>query len=331
MPYVNETYEPREGEARGEAAQRAAGHLQSRTRQLTSQAPERNRTMPARGKHRRPATRSRSLTRGLTAVGTGGAAIALPLLGATGAHAAGKAAPETAVSHPAATSAGARGATTYTVTAGDSLSKIAADQHVSGGWKKLYQDNRAVIGADPSLIRPGEELTLDAQGHAPGTTAAKPSAAQSPATGATQVSLKTAPGTGSGWMLPAGKAPIGTPYHAEGAMWSSGYHTGTDFLVNSGTPVHAVAAGTVVTAGWGGSYGNQVVIKHADGHYSQYGHMSSLSVSAGQTVTEGRQIGLSGATGNVTGPHLHFEIRTGPDYGSDIDPMAFLMAHGVAV
>jgi murein DD-endopeptidase MepM/ murein hydrolase activator NlpD len=114
-------------------------------------------------------------------------------------------------------------------------------------------------------------------------------------------------------------------------MWSSGYHTGVDFVVPTGTTIKAIAAGTVVSAGWGGAYGNQVVIQHADGQYSQYAHMSALSVSAGQTVTEGQQIGLSGATGNVTGPHLHFEIRTTPNYGSDVDPVAYLRSHGVAV
>ncbi len=114
-------------------------------------------------------------------------------------------------------------------------------------------------------------------------------------------------------------------------MWSSGYHTGVDFVVPTGTPVKAVAAGTVVSAGWGGAYGNQVVIRLNDGYYAQYGHLSQLSVSAGQTVTEGQQVGLSGATGNVTGPHLHFEIRTTPDYGSDVDPVGYLRSHGLAV
>ncbi|MFI7498683.1 M23 family metallopeptidase [Streptomyces sp. NPDC049687] len=114
-------------------------------------------------------------------------------------------------------------------------------------------------------------------------------------------------------------------------MWSSGYHTGVDFVVPTGTSLKAVAAGTVVSAGWGGAYGNQVVIKLNDGYYAQYAHLSQLSVSAGQTVTAGQQVGLSGATGNVTGPHLHFEIRTTPNYGSDVDPVAYLRSHGVAV
>lgn len=126
-------------------------------------------------------------------------------------------------------------------------------------------------------------------------------------------------------------AAIGTPYRASGSSWSSGYHTGVDFLVPTGTSVKAVEAGTVVTAGWGGSYGYQVVIRHPDGKYSQYGHLSAISVKVGQKVGEGQRIARSGATGNVTGPHLHFEMRTGPAYGSDIDPLAYLRSHGVHI
>ncbi|MCW7990924.1 peptidase, partial [Streptomyces platensis subsp. clarensis] len=120
-------------------------------------------------------------------------------------------------------------------------------------------------------------------------------------------------------------------YKASSGLWSSGSHTGIDFHAASGTSVHAVGSGTVVEAGWGGSYGNNIVIKMNDGTYTQYGHLSSLGVSVGQQVTPGQQIGLSGATGNVTGPHLHFEARTGADYGSDIDPVAYLRGHGVNV
>ncbi|MEU6800966.1 M23 family metallopeptidase [Streptomyces neyagawaensis] len=124
---------------------------------------------------------------------------------------------------------------------------------------------------------------------------------------------------------------ISTGYKSGGAVWSSGSHTGVDFHAASGTPVHAVGAGTVVEAGWGGAYGNNVVIKMNDGTFTQYGHLSSIAVSVGQTVTPGQQIGLSGATGNVTGPHLHFEARTTAEYGSDIDPVAYLRSHGVNV
>ncbi|MFG3167440.1 peptidoglycan DD-metalloendopeptidase family protein [Streptomyces sp. NPDC048200] len=292
--------------------------------------------MPAKGKHRRP--KSLRFTRTIAVAGTGGAALALPLLGATGAHAATPAAAaqhtqKTATVAPAAAKAAT--STTYAVKAGDYLAKIADDQHVSGGWKKIYSDNRSAIGSDPSLIHPGLRLSLGAKAAAPQASApAKPSAAKPAAAKADTPSTATktaAVGTSSGYTLPVDGATIGTNYKVAGSMWSSGYHTGTDFVVPTGTTIKSIAAGTVVSAGWGGAYGNQVVIQHADGRYSQYAHMSSLSVSAGQTVTEGQQIGLSGATGNVTGPHLHFEIRTTPDYGSDIDPVAYLRSHGVAV
>ncbi|MFE9771624.1 M23 family metallopeptidase [Streptomyces sp. NPDC005931] len=122
---------------------------------------------------------------------------------------------------------------------------------------------------------------------------------------------------------------VSTGYKSGGAVWSSGSHTGVDFHAAGGTPVQSVGMGTVVEAGWGGAYGNQVVIRMHDGTYTQYGHLSSISVSVGQQVTPGQRIGLSGATGNVTGAHLHFEARTTAEYGSDIDPVAYLRTHGV--
>ncbi|MEH0417992.1 M23 family metallopeptidase [Streptomyces sp. B21-083] len=133
------------------------------------------------------------------------------------------------------------------------------------------------------------------------------------------------------YVAPISGSYISTGYKAGGGIWSSGSHTGVDFHAASGTTVHAVGSGTVVEAGWGGSYGNNIVIKMIDGTYTQYGHLSSINVSVGQTVTPGQQIGLSGATGNVTGPHLHFEARTTPEYGSDINPVAYLRSHGVNV
>ncbi|MFK4227131.1 M23 family metallopeptidase [Streptomyces sp. NPDC019890] len=133
------------------------------------------------------------------------------------------------------------------------------------------------------------------------------------------------------FVAPISGSYISTGYKAGGAIWSSGSHTGIDFHAASGTTVHAVGSGTVVEAGWGGAYGNNVVIKMKDGSYTQYGHLSSISVSVGQSVTPGERIGLSGATGNTTGPHLHFEARTSPEYGSDINPVAYLRAHGVNV
>ncbi|WP_411129562.1 M23 family metallopeptidase [Streptomyces sp. x-19] len=133
------------------------------------------------------------------------------------------------------------------------------------------------------------------------------------------------------FVAPVTGSYVSTGYKASSGLWSSGSHTGIDFHAASGTSVHAVGAGTVVEAGWGGAYGNNIVIRMNDGTYTQYGHLSSIGVTVGQSVTRGEQIALSGNTGNTTGPHLHFEARTGPDYGSDIDPIAYLRAHGVSV
>ncbi|MFF4248024.1 M23 family metallopeptidase [Streptomyces sp. NPDC001822] len=131
--------------------------------------------------------------------------------------------------------------------------------------------------------------------------------------------------------LPVAGSHVTTGYKSGGALWSSGTHSGVDFQAASGTPVVAVGAGTVVEAGWGGAYGNNIVLRMKDGTYTQYGHLSSIGVSVGQSVGSGQRIGLSGSTGNSTGPHLHFEARTTPEYGSDMDPVAYLRAHGVQV
>ncbi|NML51535.1 peptidoglycan DD-metalloendopeptidase family protein [Streptomyces sp. R302] len=315
--------------------------------------------MPAKGKHRRQ--KSTLITRGLVAAGTGGAVVALPLIGATGAHAAEQAAPaavsgtvvaaaQVQAQVQAAPAAKAAAPTTYSVVAGDYLSKIAAEHDVAGGWKRLYADNRQVVGENPSLILPGMKLTLGAKNPAkaaapkPAAPKAAPKAAVKAAPKAaakvaeqTRASRSTeraaapaAAPAASGWVAPVAGG-VSTAYRTAGAMWSSGYHTGADFIAASGTTVRAVGAGTVVSAGWSGAYGNEVVIKHADGNYSQYAHLSSLAVSAGQSVSGGQQIGLSGSTGNSTGPHLHFEIRTSPSYGADIDPLAYLRQHGVSI
>lgn len=133
------------------------------------------------------------------------------------------------------------------------------------------------------------------------------------------------------YQLPVGGSSTSTGYRTGGGLWSSGSHSGVDFHAASGTSVVSVGAGTVVEAGWAGAYGNNVVIRMNDGTYTQYAHLSSVGVSAGQSVAPGSRIGLSGSTGNSTGPHLHFEARSSAEYGSDIDPVAYLRGHGVNV
>ncbi|MFI0742628.1 M23 family metallopeptidase [Streptomyces sp. NPDC021100] len=134
------------------------------------------------------------------------------------------------------------------------------------------------------------------------------------------------------WVKPVDEYVIGQPFGKDGNMWAN-KHSGQDLVVPSGTAVKAVHKGVVVKAGANGggdgaAYGNAIVIKHDDNTYSQYAHLSSVAVQVGQSVTAGQQIGLSGSTGNSSGPHLHFEIRTTPNYGSSVEPLGFLSGHG---
>ncbi|MER7932295.1 M23 family metallopeptidase [Streptomyces sp. NPDC093272] len=137
------------------------------------------------------------------------------------------------------------------------------------------------------------------------------------------------------WIDPVRKYTLSASFDQAGGMWAA-KHSGQDFAVPIGTQVVAAHGGTVVKAGGNGAgdgpaYGNAVVIKHANGQYSQYAHLSRVDVRVGQVVRTGQHIALSGNTGNSTGPHLHFEIRTTPNYGSAINPVVFLRAKGVTV
>ena len=97
-------------------------------------------------------------------------------------------------------------------------------------------------------------------------------------------------------------------------------HTGMDIASNQGTSVYACDSGTVVLAQWYGGYGNCIMIDHGNGYKTLYGHLSVISVSDGQTVSQGDTIGQVGSTGNSTGPHLHLEVYKD---GSRIDPEQF--------
>ena len=99
------------------------------------------------------------------------------------------------------------------------------------------------------------------------------------------------------------------------------FHQGLDIGANMGTTVTAAAAGTIISAGWYGGYGNYILIDHG-GHMSTgYGHLSRIFVSNGQQVQRGQAIGAVGSTGASTGPHLHFEVRIS---GKPVDPTAYL-------
>ncbi|OSP39795.1 peptidase [Streptomyces sp. 13-12-16] len=165
-----------------------------------------------------------------------------------------------------------------------------------------------------------------------GAAAAAENTAAPAATAQAQAAAKKATAS---WVSPVKSYKLSASFAQNGGMWAH-KHSGQDYAVPTGTTVMAAHGGTVVKAGPNGAgdgpaYGNAVVIKHGNGTYSQYAHLSQVNVKIGQVVKTGQKIALSGNTGNSSGPHLHFEIRTTPNYGSAMDPAKFLRANGVTV
>ncbi|GAA3129501.1 M23 family metallopeptidase [Streptomyces rameus] len=130
------------------------------------------------------------------------------------------------------------------------------------------------------------------------------------------------------YTLPTSSYTITSTFGQAGSMWSSGYHTGLDFAAPTGSLIKAVHSGTITEAGWAGSYGYRTILTLDDGTELWFCHQSSINVTAGQKVSTGEVIGRVGATGNVTGPHLHLEVHPGGQ-ATGIDPMAWLRGKGL--
>jgi murein DD-endopeptidase MepM/ murein hydrolase activator NlpD len=106
------------------------------------------------------------------------------------------------------------------------------------------------------------------------------------------------------------------PFSGDGA-----FHAGVDISARTGTPVKAAADGIVLRADWGGAYGRLVIVDHGGGMQTYYAHLSRVDVIPGQEIRRGQIVGASGATGRVTSPHLHYEVRQN---GTPINPYTFL-------
>lgn len=129
------------------------------------------------------------------------------------------------------------------------------------------------------------------------------------------------------FVAPTSNYTITASYGQSGANWSS-THTGLDFAAPTGTAVVSVGAGEITSAGWAGSFGYRVIVTHADGTQTWYCHLSSMVQTSG-TVAAGDTIGRVGATGNVTGPHLHLEVH--PSGGDPVDPASWLRDKGATI
>jgi murein DD-endopeptidase MepM/ murein hydrolase activator NlpD len=135
---------------------------------------------------------------------------------------------------------------------------------------------------------------------------------------------------------------VTTPYKREGKLWKLGYHTGVDYKAPLGTNVVAAQAGRILEVSqrvsWGESYGTAIIVLHRDMTRAIYAHLSKTLVTKGESVEMGQRIGKVGSTGNSTGAHLHFEVRTGNNkdgsgykYGDDTDPAPYLLNSEVSL
>ncbi len=186
--------------------------------------------------------------------------------------------------------------------------------------------------AAPSTTAAASAVEAQAAAQAKAAKAEKAAASAKQTTTAKKTATKK---KAASWVDPVKKYELSASFAQNGGMWAH-KHSGQDFAVPIGTNVVAAHGGTVVKAGGNGAgdgpaYGNAIVIKHGNGTYSQYAHLSKINVKIGQVVKTGQSIAKSGNTGNSSGPHLHFEIRTTPNYGSAVDPVAFLRGKGVTV
>jgi murein DD-endopeptidase MepM/ murein hydrolase activator NlpD len=185
-------------------------------------------------------------------------------------------------------------------------------------------DNWQAVAAANGIMAPvylvllGQKLTVACAG-APATDTTAPAPAPAPAPTRTDY---TEPTPGSGTSDCYG-------YYA----WRGYVHRGIDFTAGYGAPIHAAHSGQVDAAGWIYSgYGIDVLLHGNDGWWTHYAHMSQLNVTKGQWVNAGDVIGYVGATGQVTGPHLHFEVwQVGYWSGNQqVDPGPWLREHGLS-
>lgn len=188
----------------------------------------------------------------------------------------------------------------YKIGEGETLWSIARRFGVD--YQKLVDYNNL---SDPNKINAGMEIKIPPAGF-DGTVA----------TVATVANTSTNAEAHSSFIWPL-KGKITSPF---GARWGT-VHEGIDISVPIGTNVAAASSGRVITAGWINGYGYAVILEHTPGLRTLYGHLSRLLVKAGDTVTQGQLIALSGNSGRSTGPHLHFEVQKA---GEPVDPMNFL-------
>lgn len=175
------------------------------------------------------------------------------------------------------------------------------------------------LDAQEYTVAEGATIPVQRDAFAIGRIPIRMPAAPPPSTGDGPASVRPVVGT-----IPAAGG-FGSRWVRGCAACSTNHH-GLDFAAPTGTAVVAAMSGRVVAAGVLGGYGNQVLLQHADGSQTRYGHLSQIGVRVGQSVPAGERIGAVGNTGVSTGSHLHFEVILG---GTPVDPAVWLQHRGL--
>jgi murein DD-endopeptidase MepM/ murein hydrolase activator NlpD len=194
---------------------------------------------------------------------------------------------------------------------------VARKEEFEAHLEDLEEESAAIA---ETLKRRQAEAAAAAARAATSTTTPAAAAPSGGSTGTTAAAPAKAPGR---LLTPVPGAPVTSPYgyRIHPIYGTSRLHTGIDYGASEGTPIRASADGVVVSASWFGGYGNATIIDHGGGIATLVGHQSSMSVSAGQKVTQGQTVGRVGCTGDCTGPHVHFEVRVN---GDPVNPANYL-------
>jgi LysM repeat protein len=213
----------------------------------------------------------------------------------------------------------------YTVTLGDTLSDVAAFYQIDVQSITAFEPNKL---SSPDDVIEGMVLVLPGAVPPPPPPPPPPPAAAPPAPPvvAPQPAYQPAAVSEPDPEPAPARASSGYiwPFYSSISQYFSSYHHGIDIdgFGRYGATISAAASGTVVlAASQDYGYGNHVIIQHADGSRTLYGHLSEIWVGQGQYVSQGQGIGALGSTGYSTGPHLHFEVQIG---GVSVDPLAYL-------
>ncbi|MFJ9563685.1 M23 family metallopeptidase [Streptomyces fuscichromogenes] len=296
----------------------------------------------ARGRHRVAKQRGGGLARSSTVLGVG----VIAAVGAGGMASANTGKPPVSISLPDLPTSvssllgeGTGHQATQTALSSVTTTATDADSSSSDAGEALrsriiaqaaQQQSQLDTKASAKAVAAADKAVADAEAKAEKAAAAKAADAKDKAEASAKQKAEQArlAALAKQYTLPVVSYTITGTFGQAGSMWSSGYHTGLDFAAPTGTLIKAVHSGTVTEAGWAGSYGYRTIITLDDGTELWFCHQSSIGVKVGQKVSTGDVIGRVGATGNVTGPHLHLEVHPGGQ-ATAIDPMTWLRGKGL--